>query len=530
MDLTKSLNKVCATKRGNGLVIAGERSGVGKTTITLAILAFLSSQDYRVQAFKVGPDYIDPMFHTAITGIPSRNLDPILTSPNYVQSCFTRHSQEVDYVVVEGVMGLFDGVKFQSSIDDYASTAHIARILQLPVAIVIDCSRLSGSVAAIAYGYSRLDPQVQVAGVILNKVGSDRHLTLLKSALATIKMPILGVLCRNQDISIPDRHLGLVPTEELPQMASIREKLATLAKTYFNWDLLLPLLQSLSKPHMGKGREQGQGAGSKGSRGSRGSRGGKGGNIPTNKLLSSTDNLKSPLSGRGAGERENKAYPNSINSPSTIKIAVARDRAFNFYYQDNLDILRELGAELIFWSPLEAKKLPQDIAGMYFGGGFPEVFAEELNANCAVRQQVYQAMVSGMPIYGECGGLMYLCDRIVDFQGKSWDMVGAIPTTATMSQRLTLGYRQATTINQSCLVAPKSGSTLWGHEFHRSQLDILPQHPLWQIQGCDRHSPISDEGWQIKQLHASYIHLHFGESKFLPQRWLQSCLNYRNQL
>ena len=459
----------------NGLIIAGERSGVGKTTLTLALLAFLSGQGYRVQAFKVGPDYIDPMFHTAITGIPSRNLDPILTSPNYVQSCFTRHSQGADYVVIEGVMGLFDGVKFQSSMEDYASTAHVARILQLPVAIVIDCSRLSGSVAAIAYGYSRLDPQVQVAGVILNKVASDRHLRLLKSALARIKMPILGVLFRNQDISIPDRHLGLVPTAELPQMTSIVEKLATLAKTCFNWDLLLPLLKS--------------------------------------------DNQTSITPSAFCDKFESK-----------IKIAVARDRAFNFYYQDNLDILEELGAELIFWSPLEDQKLPPDIAGMYFGGGFPEVFAEELSANYAVRQQVYQAVVSAMPIYSECGGLMYLCDRLVDFQGKDWEMVGAIPTTARMSQRLTLGYRQASPLKESCLVAPSSGSSLWGHEFHRSQLDILPQHPLWQTQGISSQSQISYEGWQIKQIHASYIHLHFGESKFLPQRWLKSCLNYRNQL
>ncbi len=249
------------------MIIAGERSGVGKTTLTLALLAHLSREGYRVQAFKVGPDYIDPMFHRAITGIPSRNLDPILTSPNYVQSCFNRHSQGVDYVVVEGVMGLFDGVRLQSSTENYGSTAHIAKILQLPVALVIDCSRLSGSVSAIAYGYDHLDPEVSIAGVILNKVGSDRHLKLLESALAAIKMPILGVFRRNQDISIPDRHLGLIPTSELPQIQSIIEQLAKLAKTCFNWELLLPLLELGNK----KTGEQG-GQGDKGDKETRGTR------------------------------------------------------------------------------------------------------------------------------------------------------------------------------------------------------------------------------------------------------------------
>ncbi|HHP7231692.1 MAG TPA: cobyrinate a,c-diamide synthase [Xenococcaceae cyanobacterium] len=478
MELTTVLNQT-DTKSNQGLIIAGERSGVGKTTITLALLAFLVRQGYKVQAFKVGPDYIDPMFHTAITGIPSRNLDPILTSVKYVQACFTRHTQGIDYVVVEGVMGLFDGVEWQS-LNDYASTAHIARILQLPVAIVIDCSRLSGSVAAVAYGYSRLDPQIQVAGVILNKVGSDRHLQLLQSALASLKMPILGVFSRDRDIIIPDRHLGLVPTAELPQISSIAEKLATLAKTCCHWDLLLPLLQSSSQPHH------------------------------NSSLLTEKTQFKQP--------------------ESLVKIAVARDRAFNFYYQDNLEILQDLGAELIFWSPLEALELPQDVAGIYFGGGFPEVFAEALNANYLVRQQVHQAILSGMPVYAECGGLMYLCDRIIDFNHQSWAMVGAIPATAKMSQRLTLGYRQVTPLHQNCLVPPQSHGSLWGHEFHRSQLDALPQYPLWQIQGCDRHAPKSSEGWQIQQVHASYLHLHFGAAKFFAQRWLKSCRNYQNRL
>lgn len=202
------------------LVIAGERSGVGKTTVTLALLAFLSQRGVRVQSFKVGPDFIDPMFHQYVTGLPCRNLDPVLTSEAYVQQCFALHTQGVESALVEGVMGLFDGVgqleKSPLCPYTFASTAHIAQLLNLPVVLVIDCSRLSGSVAAIAHGYRTLDPRVNIAGVVLNRVGSDRHLSLLKNALEHLQLPILGVLKRQENITIPDRHLGLVPTAELP--------------------------------------------------------------------------------------------------------------------------------------------------------------------------------------------------------------------------------------------------------------------------------------------------------------------------
>jgi cobyrinic acid a,c-diamide synthase len=229
------------------LIIAGDRSGVGKTTITLAILAYLKEQGKKVQSFKVGPDYIDPMFHKAATGIPCRNLDPVLTSPNYVQACFQRHSNQADWVVVEGVMGLFDGIRHldnNQAFNDYGSTAHIARLLNIPVALVLDCSRLSSSIAAVAYGYQQLDPRVKIAGVILNKVASDRHLELLETALNTINMPILGVIKRDDGIKIRDRHLGLIPSAELPEIQQIFSQLANLAKTSFNWNTLFPLLSN----------------------------------------------------------------------------------------------------------------------------------------------------------------------------------------------------------------------------------------------------------------------------------------------
>ncbi|GAB4524502.1 MAG: cobyrinate a,c-diamide synthase [Pleurocapsa sp.] len=460
------------------MIIAGDRSGVGKTTITLAILAFLSQRGDRVQSFKVGPDYIDPMFHTAITARPCRNLDPILTSEDYVRSCLARHANGVDWVVIEGVMGLFDGIGFNSSpLNDYASTAHIARLLKLPVVLVLDCSRLSTSIAAIAYGYAHLDPQVKVAGVILNKVASDRHLELLKTALDAIAMPILGVLRRDDNITIPDRHLGLIPSEELPQLDKIFTRLADIGKTCLNWKLLFPLLR----------------------------------------YQPSTINHQ----------------PSTINhQPSTIKIAIARDRAFNFYYQDNLDILTELGAELIFWSPLEATKIPADIHGLYFGGGFPEVFAQQLSENQTILQQLKEIILGGIPTYAECGGLMYLCDRLIDLNEQTWSMVGTIPAKTVMEKSLTLGYRQATALQSSPVI--NKGQTVRGHEFHRSQIIINPQNStegsLWEMKGFHRSSKIFSEGWQSNQLHASYLHLHFGASKFLAQNFLQCCRNYQSSL
>ncbi len=457
------------------LIIAGDRSGVGKTTVTLAILAFLTQQGNRVQSFKVGPDYIDPMFHFSATGIPCRNLDPVLTSPSYVQDCFERHIQNANYVVIEGVMGLFDGIRNlevtnSHSLNDYGSTAHVARILNLPVALVLDCSRLSSSIAAIALGYANLDPKVTIAGVILNQVASDRHLELLETALKTIEMPILGVLRRNKEIIFRDRHLGLIPSSEIPNIKSTFDQLAELAKT-LDWNQLLPLLKSPSPQ------------------------------------VSQSPSLPVP------------------QSPSPVRIAIAKDKAFNFYYQDNLDLLKELGAELIFWSPLEDRHIPSNVQGLYFGGGFPEVFAQQLAENKTVRQELKQIIQAGIPTYAECGGLMYLCQQLIDLHEQAWSMVGVIPSCVTMKTKLTLGYRQATALQTSSLVIAQQ--TVKGHEFHHSQLTVIAQTPQWQLKGFHNSSPQLTEGWNIKQLHASYLHLHWGEYKFLAQRFIQRCRNYK---
>jgi cobyrinic acid a,c-diamide synthase len=476
-----------------GLIIAGERSGIGKTTVTLAILAYLSRfLGDRVQSFKVGPDYIDPMFHSAITHRPCRNLDPVLTSSSYVRYCFDRHTRDVDWVIIEGVMGLFDGISHkmfnnEGFLPDYASTAHIARILNLPVLLVLDCSRLSGSIAAITWGYAQIDPQVKIAGVVLNRVASDRHLELLQTALDSIEMPVLGVLRRYEEINIPDRHLGLIPTAELPQLPEIYNRLADLAKTSFNWKKIFPLLANNQSPI----------------------------------AQASISPSGSPIS---TGETPKTALAH--NSQPPVKIAVARDRAFNFYYQDNLDILSELGTEIVFWSPLVDRTIPENVRGLYFGGGFPEVFAEQLAENRDLLRQLQQVINAGIPTYAECGGLMYLCDRLTDLTGKTRSMVGIIPATAIMTSKLTLGYRQATSLQNSSLIP--QGKTVRGHEFHRSQLSNDSATPLWQVQGFAATSPIKQEGCQFGQVYASYLHLHFGEYRFVAENFVRCCRNYQS--
>ncbi len=500
------------------LIIAGERSGVGKTTVTLTLLASLCRRSHQVQSFKVGPDYIDPMFHQHVTGRACRNLDPILTSETYVQQCFTRHSQAMDYVLIEGVMGLFDGVsslvishlsfaKQQEQmtndigqITDYASTAHIARLLDLPVVLVIDCSRLSGSVAAIAHGYSSFDPKIKIAGLILNRVGSDRHLQLLKDSLTPLQLPILGVLRRQDNITIPDRHLGLVPTVELPELNALIERFADLGDTCFDWERLLPLLRI-------------EGQGNKEDRRDKRDKG------------SHCVARVSRVVARGV-DKGDKGDKLLVCLSSTVKIAVARDHAFNFYYQDNLDLLQQLGAELVFWSPLEDPGLPEGVRGMYFGGGFPEVFAQQLAENSDVLVAVKTAILAGMPTIAECGGLMYLCEQVVDFAGKSWSMVGVLPTTAVMSGRLTLGYRRAVVLQDSLLV--NTGTIVYGHEFHRSYLMSNFEQSLFQTYRFDNEEFTGCEGWGSNSphlnLHASYIHMHWGASPEIPQRFLRRCL------
>ncbi len=459
-----------------GLIVAGDRSGTGKTTVTLALLASLVQRwlgrsggaSHPVQSFKVGPDYIDPMFHGAVTGRPCYNLDPVLTSEAYVKTCYRQHATR--YTVVEGVMGLFDGADTES---DFASTAHIARLLNLPVALVVDCGRMSRSVAALVLGYQKLDPRIAIAGVILNRVGSDRHLTFLRSALDSIGIPILGIFNRDTDITLPDRHLGLVPVDELDGFRQTQARLAEFGEAGFDWEKLAPIFSSVPQPE------------------------------------------------QAAGNRV------AMVLRTGLAIAVARDRAFNFYYPDNLSLLEQAGAQLRYWSPM-TEPFPTNVQGLYLGGGFPEMFARDLAHNQAARLSVQQAVLDGLPTYAECGGLMYLCEQLVDFNGQAWPMAGAIRATVRMGQRLNLGYRQAQVLTSGPLMT--TGQTITGHEFHRSCLETVENGTYSAIYKSQRAFGVGDAvlaGLGTPSLHASYLHLHWGTHPALPQRFVEQCQQWQ---
>ncbi|WP_448561330.1 cobyrinate a,c-diamide synthase [Trichothermofontia sp.] len=550
------------------LVIAGERSGVGKTTLTLALLAALRRQGVTVQSFKVGPDYIDPMFHQAATGRPCRNLDPVLTSPSYVQWCFQTHTQGVAYALIEGVMGLFDGVEVPDGVQPstvncppstvnphripelppststFASTAHVAQLLDLPVLLVLDCRHLSGSIAAIVHGYQHFDPQIRIAGVVLNRVGSDRHRQLLTQALAHLQArqgnapPVLGVIHRQADLTLPDRHLGLVPTAELNDLPQFLDRLADLAEQCFDWEVLLPLFRVESDPGGERKPSNANPALAPVYFNPACHTGGvRAGHVSANRSLEqpASTPADSPV-----------AYP----SVRSVAIAVAYDRAFSFYYADNLDLLRQWGADLCFWSPLQDATLPAGIQGLYFGGGFPEMFARELTENRAVRWAVKAAIEAGMPTYAECGGLMYLSEQLIDFEQKSWAMVGVLPCTVQMGDRLILGYRRAEALYDTAFMA--AGTQVWGHEFHRSRIvetnteikttnrgpgnDAIgpvaqpspPATPLWHLYSLSTPTIAQSEGWHCHHLHTSYLHLHWGTHPHLAHQFVQQCAHYSN--
>lgn len=461
------------------ILLAAAASGSGKTTITLALLAALKRRGLQIQSFKVGPDYIDPMFHTATTGIPCRNLDPFLTDETFVQRCFRHHCQGRDGAVVEGVMGLFDGHVSGSSpvlapnrdaalqeqdavsIPDFASSAHVARLLRIPVVLVIDGRGMGATVAAVLYGLSRFDPHLNIAGVILNRVASERHGQILRQAVASLGIPVLGQFPRREDLQLPSRHLGLVPVEELQEFSHQQAAWADLAEQHLDWDRLWPLIRSLP---------------------------------PAAEAL----------------------WPGIPSLPSRVQVAVARDAAFNFYYADNLDLLRVCGAEVVEYSPLQEGLFPpHPCAGILLGGGFPEMFAGPLSQK--IGQQPLPP--THPPLYAECGGLLVLGQFLTDLQGKTHRMAGLLPVQASMDGKLCLGYREATVLRSTPLT--QVGDRLRGHEFHRSQSWPAPADPIYTWGSPAQPQP---EGWATNRIHASYLHLHWGARPDLALKLLQNFL------
>jgi len=453
------------------IVLAGVSSGVGKTTITTAFIVNMRTRGIAIQSFKVGPDYIDPSHLALAAARPCYNLDTWMMPPSRMLDIFCRAAAPTDIAVIEGVMGLYDG---QSSTSDVGSTAEVAKILRAPVVLVIDASAMARSAAAVVMGFQHLDPEVHIAGVIANRVGGTGHAHLLQEAIeAETGIPFLGYFRDASDKLVPERHLGLVPTAE--RLVS-SQQLAAL------------------------GQQFGQ-------------------TCDSEKLLTLA--------------REVPPLEHSSQDPFSLKettgehvnIVIAQDEAFNFYYPDTLDLLRLAGAELVPFSPLHDSVLPEQIGGIYIGGGFPEEYAHRLSANESMRAALARLLHQGIPCYAECGGFMYLCQSIRIASGEELPMVGAIARQSVMSNDrggLVIGYREATALRDTLLI--HQGEVARGHEFHYSCLDA----PLAREEAAyefTAHGQV--EGFAQGNLLATYVHLSFSGFPLAAQRFVAAARSWQ---
>ncbi len=450
------------------VVIAGVSSGAGKTTVTTGIIGALARRGLSVQPFKAGPDYIDPGYHTQAAGRPSRNLDTWMLPREAIVELFCRACSGADVAVVEGVMGLYDG---RSATGDTGSTAELARMLGLPVLLVVDASGAARSLAAMVLGYKSFDPDLKLAGVIFNGISSESHYQMCREAVAqATSLGILGYLPQKPDLVLPERHLGLVPMIEAPAAQDFFRKLATQAEQTIDLNRLMTIAAEAAPP-------------------------------------------EAPMT----------LFP---QEPQTkmARIAVAQDRAFNFYYQDSLELLEEWGAELVPFSPLADAELPRGLDGIYIGGGFPEIYALELAQNRPMLSAVRRASQDSVPIYAECGGLMYMGRSIRDLSGQEHSMAGVLPVASHMDEaRLVLGYRTVRALADGPIL--HQGEEVRGHEFHWSKLDREPQQEAaYLIVEQSRR-----EGFRMGSVWASYIHLHLASRSGLAQRMVTFCRRRRNK-
>ncbi len=441
------------------LVIAGTHSGCGKTSVTLGLLRALSRRGCRVQPFKAGPDFIDPGLHRAAAGTPSHNLDTWMQPEAALRACFARHARSADVVLVEGVMGLFDG---RSGADEAGSTAHLAKLLGLPALLVVDAGSQARSVAALALGFSRFDPALRLAGVILNRVGSPRHEAILREALALVPgMPVLGCLKRDAALGLPSRHLGLVTADDMAAAPGALEASLDALADWVEQGLDLPaLLEALPKLD---------------------------------------------LSGFPADVSDGTAG----SARSTVRIGVARDRAFCFLYAENLRLLEAAGAEPVFFSPLADAALPENLDGLYLPGGYPELSARELAGNGPMRAAVRAFCASGRPVWAECGGYMYLLESLTDADGAAHAMCGALPGRAVLrGKRAALGYREARTL----VPGPfgPAGTLLRGHEFHYSEFEGELASPAYALTASDGSEAL--DGQAVGNILGGWFHAHLASN------------------
>ncbi len=504
------------------LVLAATHSGAGKTSVCAALMAAFSRRGLAVRPYKTGPDYIDPSFHSRITGQPSINLDSWLLPAPVLYGLFTRRAAgpgafppkgptapakgsaapAQELALVEGVMGMFDG----RGTGHEGSTAHVAELLRAPVVLVINGRGISRSAAALVSGYARFHPSAPVSGVIVNRAG-ERLYALLKNIIEDqTGVPCFGHLPEDSAFALPGRHLGLVPADEVERFDAVVEKLAQAAERHLDLPGLLDLARAAPKLAAGKAYTYERGA------------------------LEETTALRPPL-----------------------RIGVARDAAFSFYYQDNLDLLRELGAELVFFSPLRDAALPPGLHGLYLGGGFPEVHAAVLEANGSFRKDIKTALENGLPAYAECGGLVYLCAALENpspdsgaveaaasvtakggkggcVPGGTFSLAGFFPYTARMGTKLRrFGYAEVE-LTRDTVLGP-AGTAFRAHEFHYSFLELPEKEPLACLvrkPGREHGADAWRDGLVKKRVYAAYAHLHFYSNPATARNFLLACREFRN--
>jgi cobyrinic acid a,c-diamide synthase len=452
-------------------VIAAPHSGSGKTTVTLGLLLALRAQGLSVQPFKIGPDFIDPSHHTKICESTSRNLDTWMCDDAVVQEIFSRAALGADISVIEGVMGLFDGY---GPDNDRGSTAHVARLLEAPVVLVIDAQRMATSAAAVALGCRDFDKQLTIAGVIFNNVGGAGHYEWLRKVLETrTGIRSFGYLSFDPALTIEERHLGLVPAAERGPTEAFYQRFRSQIQENVDIDAILE--SARQAPQL---------------------------NAPSTAIFRARELTRK------------------------VRIGVAYDRALNFYYQENLDLLSCLGAQIVRFSLLDDEQIPPGLHGLYLGGGFPEIFAGTLSSRQAMHESIRAFHRSGGAIYAECGGLMVLCEALIDFEGRRHDMVGLVPGETVMRRdKLSLGYVEVEPL-QDTLIG-RAGERYRGQTFHYSVLEKTRFEPVLKLRHGTR---TSTDGYASGRLFATYVHAHFAGHPQLAERLVDRCHQYARSL
>lgn len=450
------------------IVIAGTNSGCGKTTIAIGIMAALNKRGLKVQPYKTGPDYIDTLFHEFVTEHKGRNLDSWLLDIDTLKYVFCNGFVDSEIAVIEGAMGLYDGL----GTTDSGSTAHISKLLSAPVILVIDATGMSMSAAATVKGFSEFDKKVNISGIIINNIKSRPQYELLKEIIEKYTdIEVIGFLFRNTDIKIDSRHLGLKSAVEVEDLETKINKVSISLEETLNFERLIEIAMKTEELYY-----------------------------------------------------EHKLVDCKKNKFSGLKIGVAYDKSFNFYYNDNIDLLKYMGAEIEFFSPLTDKMLPRDLDGIYIGGGYPEVYGERLAANVTMRKDIIDSAENGMTIYAECGGLMYLTESITDKDNKKYDMVGVFNGNCNMTSRLRrFGYVDCE-VTKDCILGSK-GTKIKGHEFHYSIENIENINTCLSVAKIriGKEVVIWESGYMYKNVVASYPHIHFLSNISIAESFLNSC-------